>query len=398
MAPFHGLMKEFVQNLQISDSFAGLPYTWNPKSNRLELKCRSKIAVNKLRLSIGVVYLVTALMQIIWTWKRAGRMVMTHSAMFVADYVTNISSQFLNYVDPEATVDLFNKVIQYEETLGGRDTQKLISKEKKRKFTKFLMQMMAATGIFMPPLYHLDILRNPCFPMYVGYWLSDQCGTKMGLASPGSWSLLEFGTKALISLISYLNWSFVLTSHCFHTSTGMVLLGHCIRSYISKYGNDIRNIGTVDEDARKKVTEYRAFQVLAAHHRSVYSAYFLSIYSICMTVVAIVCLYSTIMAAYEKESVQLGLNLLYFWCTFVTAFILVFIIGILADVYRVSKRVNQKMNGQAHLKRNKWYRKFSKASPRIRIYIGGSNFFDELTPLTLESFAITQTINLLLLK
>ncbi|CAL8133527.1 unnamed protein product [Orchesella dallaii] len=398
MVPFHGLMKEFIKNLQISDTFASLPYTWNEKLKRLELKCSSKIYVNKFRVSIAMLYLGAALLQVIWTCKKAGRMVMTHSAMFVADYVTNITSHFLNYNDTKATVQLFNSVIEFEEKRYPNDSNKEISKEKGRHFTKFLMRMMAITGIYMPPLYHLDILRNPCFPMYVGYWLSDQCGTKMGLASPGSWSILEFGTKALISLVSYINWSFVITSHCFHTSAGMVLLGHCIRSYISQYGSDIMKIKTINPKTERKIKEYREIQVLAAQHRSVYSAYFLGIYAICMVVVAIVCLYSTIVAVYEKESVQLGLNIVYFCCTFVTTFILVFIIGILADVYNVSKRVTQNMNGQVYLKKNKWYRRFHRTCPVVRVYIGGSNFFDELTPLTLESFAISQTVNLLLLN
>jgi len=115
MVLFNGLLKHFVDNLKISDSFASLPYKWNPKSHRLDLKTGSKFVLYKLRVRLATLYLILALLQIAWTWKKAGRMVMTHSAMFVADYVTNITSHFLNSKDPKATVELFNRIIEFEE-------------------------------------------------------------------------------------------------------------------------------------------------------------------------------------------------------------------------------------------------------------------------------------------
>ncbi|CAL8133409.1 unnamed protein product [Orchesella dallaii] len=361
MVLLDGLIKFYVINLRFCDAFGSVPYEWNIKA----------------------------------VWLESGTFVLTHNAMFVTDYLANIAAIILNSKKPKEIVALLNRFLEFEEK---RKSMEPIKQEKGRGKTKILMQMVTQTGLFMPPLYHLDILRNPCFPMYLGYWVSEQCPSELeiGIPLPATWSLLEFGTKVVISLLSYMNWSFILTSHCSHV-LGLVLQAHCLRSYIKQYGKDVLNSKAVDKNTMKEVMTFRELQVLALQYRKLNCSYFLTTYTLSTTMLAVICLYSSISAA-ESGSVQLGLSMLYLWCAFSNCFIILFIYGIFADVFRVSKRVQREMNCKVEFKKNKWYTRFLKTCPPIRIFIGGTNFFDELTPLTLEDFVVNQTVSLLLLK
>jgi len=258
----------------------------------------------------------------------------------------------------------------------------------------------------MPTLYHLDILRNPCFPVYVGYWLSDQCQSdKIGLALPPTWTLKEIGTKLCISLTSYMNWNLLMTGISFFGNVCAVVHGHCFRSYISQYGKDIRAIKgeTSRAQLQKQTLAFRQLQLLMTIvYREIYSRFLVAMCIICCTVMQIVCLYNTVQVlargGWKDENFQIGLNLVYFWCAFVAQFAIVMFFGMLADVYGVAKKVQGEMAGNVVLKRSKWFVRFLKSCPVLKIYICGSNFLDETTPLTCEDFAIDQTVGLLLLK
>ncbi len=90
-------------------------------------------------------------------------------------------------------------------------------------------------------------------------------------------------------------------------------------------------------------------------------------------------------------------NLLYVWAEVMIFSMIVFVFGILADVHNVSVEVHKKINGRSDLKRNKWFKRWIISCPPMKIYFGGSNFMDRLTPLNIQSFANSQTANLMLL-
>jgi len=74
-----------------------------------------------------------------------------------------------------------------------------------------------------------------------------------------------------------------------------------------------------------------------------------------------------------------------------------FMFGMLADVYSVAKKVHAEMSGTVALKKSKWFVRLLKSCLVLRVFLG-SNFLDEMTPLTCEDIAIDQTVGLLLLK
>ncbi|CAL8121156.1 unnamed protein product [Orchesella dallaii] len=323
-----------------------------------------------------------------------------HSTLFVASFFLNTVSLYLSFSKRNEIVGLLNGIILYQEKHHGNCTEAELKSYPGYRMTKYLLYMIAATGFFMPILYHLEILRNPCFPMYLGDWLSDQCGVIPGVYSPATRTLQEFLIKLGISATSYINWSFGFANYGCQIVVAFVLKGHCIRSFISKYGSEVVPFRKITIIERKKILMFRELQLLCIQHRAIYSKYFVVANTICVITLAILCLNNSIVAAFDPMGgmQQLGFDLLYLWCTFGTGLVLVTMTGILSDVYRVSKSLRRNLNGNVELKRNCWFKRFLQSCPILRIYIAGNNFVDELTPLTFENFVIMETVDILLLK
>jgi len=159
-------------------------------------------------------------------------------------------------------------------------------------------------------------------------------------------------------------------------------------------------IQKVTNKTQKKGLEFRELQLMCIQYRHIYSKYFLSINTVCIIILATLCLYNTIATAVDdgEGSKQLGMSILYFWCTIGTATCLVINYGILADVQAFSDSVLREVKSKLEFKQSRWFTRFLKSCPVLRIYIGGSNYFENLTPLNLWSFVVDQTVSLLLLN
>ncbi|CAL8127975.1 unnamed protein product [Orchesella dallaii] len=393
------------QNISLCDYFGGIPFKWNKESNRLEVRSKKKLKLYGIRLYIAFFYKFLAMIQVVSTWKRVKMFVITHNVMFIASYAVIGAAAYVFYKYAYSCASLFNNMIEYEERhYKGKRISK--TELKGTWLATWMVRLMTSTGILMPTLYHLDIIRNPCFPVYLGYWLSDQCQPdRIGLASPATWSAKEIGTKIGISLLSYMNWNLLMSGIPFFVNVSVVITGHCFRSYIFQYGHDIRTNKEMTKNGtllKKQTLAFRELQLMSIVYRDIYSKFFLVVLMISCTIMQVVCLYNTVTVfakgGYKDESFQIGLNLVYFWCTFLAIFIIVVMFGILADVYCVARNVHEEISGTVDLKRSKWFVRFLKSCPVLRIYLGGSNFLDEMTPLTCEDFAIDQTVSLLLLN
>ncbi|CAL8136658.1 unnamed protein product [Orchesella dallaii] len=308
------LLKAIRENISLCDYFGGIPFKWNKISNRMEVRSEKALKIYGVRLYLAFLYKLLVIVQVVYTWKKVTMSVVIHNVMFVVSYIMIGTAGYVFYIYAHASAGFFNNMVEYEER---HYTGKHISKSdlKGSWVATWMVRLMTSTGLVTPVLYHVAIIGNPCFPIYLGYFLCDQCNNdRLGQASTPTWSAKELGTKIGIMLLSYVNWNLLMTG------------------------------------------------------------------------------------AWQKENFQIGLNLLYFWCAFVAMFMIVVIFGMLADVYCKAKQVDEDMNGTVSLKRNKWFRKFLKSAPVLRVYLCGTNFLDEMTPLTCEDFAIGQTVSILLLK
>lgn len=216
-----------------------MPFCWNQDMGMFQVKPnKNTTKKHKARLAIAFVYLTLALVQALLTWKHSTRNVTMHSITFITAFIMSLTSHSVNWIYRNEVVNLFNALLDFDRNQLSREqiqAQKFPTKTSVAQlFTKFLISVQTATGLFMPILYHLNVLRDPCFPMYVGYWLCEQCqNTELGMPQTVS---VQIGTKLMISLVSYTQWSFVYGGHCFHIGIELMLQGTCLQAFVEHIG------------------------------------------------------------------------------------------------------------------------------------------------------------------
>lgn len=143
---------------------------------------------------------------------------------------------------------------------------------------------------------------------------------------------------------------------------------------------------------------YRKIQIMLIIYRNVYSRFMLAIIVTSILFLETSCLYNCVDSARKGVSIFAGLNLLYFWCGCAFALNVLFIFGKLADIHQTSRELQLARKSKTEFAKNKWFRRWMRSCPVLKVYLGGTNFLEAQTPLLMESFVIIQAVNLLLLR
>ncbi len=151
-------------------------------------------------------------------------------------------------------------------------------------------------------------------------------------------------------------------------------------------------------DLRKLSLFYRQLQILSVHYRLSFSQFQLGFAIPSFIAFQTACLYNTIVLISGKDTGgPIWFNLMYACEEVDVIFLVNFVFGILADVYNFSNGIQKQLNERYDLKRTKWFKRWIKSCPVLKIYFGGSNYVDRLTPLNIQDFTINQTVSLMLL-
>lgn len=85
------------------------------------------------------------------------------------------------------------------------------------------------------------------------------------------------------------------------------------------------------------------------------------------------------------------------WTALVNASTFIFAYGCLADVYQTSLESEQRTICNTNLMKNKWFRRYVRSCPILKISFGSGNFLEAQTPLNIQKFVMDQTVSLLLM-
>lgn len=142
----------------------------------------------------------------------------------------------------------------------------------------------------------------------------------------------------------------------------------------------------------------RKLQLMLCQYRDIYSHTMLVSIAVCIMVLETACLYNSVDSARKGISIFYGMNFLYAWCACILSANVIWFFGTLASVYETSKKVNETLKSKREFATKKWFRRWLKSLPVLRVYLGGTNYVEALTPLNMEDFVISQTVSLLLLN
>ncbi|CAL8118874.1 unnamed protein product [Orchesella dallaii] len=384
-----------IEHFRVTSIFSSICFKWDEGKGEFEVKAPNKLLIYKIRMRTAWFYTASVLFQVALTWNQANISVKMHSILFSSAIVMNCYCHHTFYSKRTEIVAYLNGMMMFEKQ---RNPKQWKPNDFHGIITTVLIRLMAITGVTLPFLYHLELIRLPCMPMHLGYFLAkDICRGEFGMSYPSTWSMEEIGAKLLILGVSYFNWSFLMSGFPAHLSVGLMLKGHCLRSYILLCRKEMMGSTkvTTTNNKKSKTMIFRELQAMSISYRLIYSCYFTVVMMIAIMSVHIISLYSCLKLT---KNLPVAMILFYIMSAFDCAFIILLVYGGLADVVKASISLHRDLKGKAEIQVDRWFRKFIRSCQIIKVHFGETSFIDEMTPLVFEDFVIQQTVSLLLVK
>ncbi len=242
--------------------------------------------------------------------------------------------------------------------------------------------------------YWVTMMNTPCYPGNVGYFLLHEC-TGNPLLPTG---LLAIVQKFCMSTFASLLYQFTFSTVILEYEITM-LHPYCIMNYLRLFVHKLfaKNIGKFNaNEIEKLLVMYREIEILAANFNGFHAGVLIVSYVVDCSTAFITSLY-TVLGLYKTMPfiVLIQCGVLVFD---VSAAVKDFDGGYKSGVFAVSKQVLGKVKSDERLMTRKVFRKKIKSWRTLRIYLGSSNYFDELTPLALMDLNVSTTVSLLLLQ
>lgn len=232
----NGILKSWQQDGTIC-AFA-LPFSWNENKTQIETKTGKAARVYQIRIAVAMVYSVIAAVQVANTWTTSSRQVAMHSIIFLTAFFDSITQHGLIWRSKTDAVWLANNLLKFEKQVSHSEKfEETKTGITSAFFIRILIHSEILTGLSMPFLYHFDMFRNPCYPMYAGYWLNDQCSNvEVGTSNPAQGSFSEIAIKVAVALTSFINWTFLYIGFCYYIGIEFLLHGFYFRAAIEHVG------------------------------------------------------------------------------------------------------------------------------------------------------------------
>lgn len=141
---------------------------------------------------------------------------------------------------------------------------------------------------------------------------------------------------------------------------------------------------------------FRGIQILVDEFNRFHATYLILNKIFVFTVALVLGVYSSIRLSYILPAPQM---LILRWGAVDCLVGIVIDFGVKAQIYLVSSELKTKHRNAVlrNLLQNKWFNRWVKSCPDLKVKIGSVNYVDKSTPLHLLSFCLDQVVSLLLL-
>ncbi|CAL8068665.1 unnamed protein product [Orchesella dallaii] len=243
-----------------------------------------------------------------------------------------------------------------------------------------------------------QVLLLPCLPAHFGFFLLPQCSSKINSLEifkmfPSSKLVYEVFMRILTVLCGGFAACVLFPAFILDLNISYMWC-HCIRNYIKLYSRILSNISVNTKNFHGKVSTFRQIQLITVEFNSYHQKYnavtkiSIMVIGIDIALYALIRLYDSLLAPQILTYVTAVFE---FFCGILFAY------GLKACVYVASKQLLEDTKGLQGLHGHKWFRRYFRSWPVLKVYMGSVNFIDQVTPLTVLDFAISQLVSLLLL-
>ncbi len=223
------------------DSYKSSPLVWNSKKNVMELKSDNKMKWLRRRFIYGIVYCAIGAFSVFTNWYRSDSLTKGYGMFGLGGFFWSLSSYYVYIYRAKDCAGFLNALISFE-------NKELAMLKKKANFNlkshgkpnnpilmKLTLMVMSLANHWCL-VFHSNAFFHPCFPINVGYFLSEYCKHSLGL-NAGNFPLdnpREFAIRLMILITGLIMW-LSICSNAMGISILLIIKGYCISGYIKYY-------------------------------------------------------------------------------------------------------------------------------------------------------------------
>ncbi|CAL8068669.1 unnamed protein product [Orchesella dallaii] len=372
-------------------------HDFDPITNKFLVRDQEKVQRAKRNYPFAIGFIVVTLFQVIVaTYTNQITMADFLQCVFVmATYLVVAYAQWSIITKRYQMEQIFNHMLDFENSQNG-------SKWKPSGVTGSLVAKLVRLTIFPFPfailVYLGQILFLPCLPAHFGFFLLPQCSIKINslqifLAFPTIKLIYVVVVIIIMELFSGFSARVLFPGFIFDVTISY-LWCYCISNYIKLYSRILNKISVHTKNFYGSVSTFRQIQIIMIEFNSYHQNYN-SVVKIGYMVIgidiglyALVRLYDSLLV---PQIITYMIAVIELFC------VILFAYGLKACVYVASKQLLKDIKGLNMLNGHKWFRRYIRSWPVLKVYLGSVNFIDEVTPLRILDFAISQLVSLLLL-
>ncbi len=265
-----------------------------------------------------------------------------------------------------------------------------------------IIQLGAVSVIFAAPAHVLGYWMAPCLPSNFGFFLIPQCNPyRLSNETNVYFNLL---TKLFVTTISAILPFTLLTAFILEFQFSFMIC-YCIKNYLLYYKSVLKLLNGSYEhnlahsryttDLQRNVLMFRNIQILLIHFNEYHAKYLVVVKIIGQALFITLGIYSFI----RLSNVLPVAQFLVYGVGILDSLIgVIFCYGMKAQVFSVSGalKTQNKNSVSRNLLRSKWFQRYFRSCPQLKVKIGSVNFVDEFTPLSIISLSLGQLVNFLL--
>ncbi len=224
-----------------------------------------------------------------------------------------------------------------------------------------------------------------------------------------STTFLEPMKKILFTFANFFMWSCAIHSAAFIVIGVMMTYIACMRCFLQRYEDQYN--GTwgkwiAKESSREstiiayaKVTNiYRQIQLLSQAFNEIHQEFVLTASILSAIAIQTILLYNLVCMEFNIQTIPYLLLFLVLLLDLIV--IIIYLYGMMGELNRDSKNriTNMLLKRDKKMSADAWLKRLHRSCQPLKVKFGSANWLEPVTPLNIENFVISQTVNLLLLK
>lgn len=419
MALFQGhILKSFERAMKITETFSIIPFRWNKDKQCMIPASKKTQKAFKIGTFFQTLLLLVSLAQAAYSWKTLNLLIKSYTIFTFGIVLTGMVSSYTNKSYSITLCNLLNSMQNFEQTWYYGYFTTYWNKE--ARLIDFAISVLVLITIVGPITYYTQVFVYPCMPSLLGYQFLKECQDASNI-SPDWMIENQFVHKLLILVICCANMQFytggLMLHHWF-----LFYFGYGFRTYLKEYYQYencnsifftdmqtsnflifncryVLKIGKINQRNRATIMGFRNIQLMLLLHKEILGNKAIMAVVAQLVILNTSGLYNACMMAsgLDADSANMPWQIK-FWSVnsfAITTFEIMVACLYLGKVYQASFEGNERVQ---NTKRQKEFRRFLCSMPVQKIYFGRLSFFERTTSLTIQNFALDQTVNLLLVE